>query len=200
LHYEHNPDASLEGPLVFFGRFEPTKGVDTLVEALGSLGNEAPRTLLIGRGPQQENLTRAIERYDLADRVRILPWMTHDELAQTLTTARLVVLPSREENFSLAVLSAMAVGAPVISTRVGGTPEIIKHGDNGWLVAPGEPVALAVAIRQMYQDVALAQRLGRAGLEHIRTHLTWDIVAKALEKIYRSVPISAAEREASLDH
>jgi glycosyltransferase involved in cell wall biosynthesis len=201
LAYEHDAEAGRTGPLVFFGRFDRTKGVDTLVEALGLLGDEAPRTLIIGRGTQERELARQITRLGLADRVQLLPWMTHEALAQTLTTARVAVLPSRQENFSLAVLSAMAVGPPVISTFVGGTAEIIDHEETGLLVQPGQPEALAAAIRRLYRDAALARRLGRAGRTHVRTHFTWDIVAKMFEQIYASLlPASAGveERAAAL--
>ncbi len=188
LRYDHAPDAFEDGPLVFFGRFAHTKGVDTLIEALGVLGGQAPRSLIIGRGSEQAALQRRIEALGLDERVEVLPWMAHEQLAQTLTTARMVVLPSREENFSLAVLAAMAVGVPVIGTRVGGTPEIIDHAKTGLLVAPDQPQALARAIARLLYDPDLAQRLGGNGRRYVRTHLTWDRVAESFEALYRSLP------------
>ena len=103
-------------------------------------------------------------------------------------TARMVVLPSREENFSLAVLAAMAVGVPVIGTRVGGTPEIINHEKTGLLVESDQPQALAPAIARLLYDPDLAQRLGHAGRTYVRTHLTWDRVAESFEALYRALP------------
>lgn len=188
LSYDHAPDALEDGPLVFFGRFAHTKGVDTLIEALGVLGTQAPRSLLIGRGSEQAALQRRIAALGLQDTVTVLPWMPHDQLAQTLTTARMVVLPSREENFSLAVLAAMAVGVPVIGTCVGGTPEIIDHEKTGLLVAPDQPLALARAIARLLYDPALAHRLGHQGRTYVRTHLTWDRVAESFETLYQNLP------------
>ncbi|HMB93314.1 MAG TPA: glycosyltransferase family 4 protein [Rhodothermales bacterium] len=198
LPYAHDEDAAQAGPLVFFGRFEPTKGGDTLVEALGLLGTEAPRTLLIGRGAEEKALLRQVERLGLGGRVEVLPWMTHEALAEVLTSARMAVLPSRLENFSLAVLSAMAVGTPVISTYVGGSPEIIEDGATGLLVEPDAPEALAEAIGRLLRDRSLAGRLGRAGRLHVRRHFTWDIVAEAFEQIYTSLPVWKDQAKTSL--
>ena len=195
LSYQHDPRALVDGPLVFFGRFEPTKGVDTLVEALGLLGARAPHTLIIGQGPEKQRIQKKIKALGLGDKAEIRLWMTHDELAQTLTNARMVVLPSREENFSLAVLSAMAVGVPVISTRVGGTPEIIDHEQTGLLVEPNRPPMLAQAIVRLLQDPKLARRLGHHGRTYVRTHLTWDCVAEAFEALYRQLPALAPEEQ-----
>ncbi len=187
LPYRHDAAKARHGPIVFFGRFEQTKGPDTFVEALGLIGPSAPRALLIGRGPDRESLIRRVEALGLADKVTPMPWMTHDELATVLTGARLVVLPSREENFSLAVLSAMAVGAPVVSTRVGGTPEIIDHDRTGLLVEPGSPRQLAAGMRRLLDDDAFARKVAEAGREHVREHLTWDVAADAFEKLYESI-------------
>ncbi len=192
LRYRHDPDAARQGPLIFFGRFEPTKGVDTLIEALALLGDEAPPALLIGRGSLKRALHQRIAARGLSDKVAVLPWMSPDELARTLTTARMVALPSREENFSLAVLGAMAVGVPVVSTRAGGTPEIIEHGRTGLLVEPGNPQALARGIAALLREPARAQALGEQGRRHVRQALTWDTVAASFERLYRSLPALAS--------
>ena len=194
LSYQHDPRALVDGPLVFFGRFEPTKGVDTLVEALGLLGARAPHTLIIGQGPEKKRIQKRIKALGLGDKAGIRPWMTHDELAQTLTGARMVVLPSRQENFSLAVLGAMAVGAPVISTSVGGTPEIIQHGQTGLLVEPDDPDTLAAAIETLCHDSDLAHQLGQAGRAYVRQHLTWDRVAESFEALYQQLPALADQQ------
>ncbi|MFQ5568189.1 MAG: glycosyltransferase family 4 protein [Rhodothermales bacterium] len=187
LSYDLDPVAMESGPLVFFGKFHAIKGVDTLVDALGIIGAEAPRTLLIGRGPEKQAIERQIQRLGLADRVELLPWMPQDELARILSGARMVVLPSREENFSLAILGAMAVGVPVISTRVGGTPEIIHHNHTGILVEPDAPEALAAAITRLLKDPEKALQLGRAGRCHVREHLTWDRAAASFEALYHQL-------------
>lgn len=194
LHFSHRADAVGSGPLIFFGRFEPSKGVDTLVDALGRLGTQAPHTLIIGRGEDRDAILSQIERRGLGGRVHVLPWMTHEQLGEALSGASMVVLPSREENFSLAALSAMAVGAPVICTRVGGTPEIIEDGVTGLLVAPNDPQALAAAIQCLQDRPALAQQIAQAGRTHVRQHFTWDVAARKFEALYEVLLCGAAQR------
>lgn len=194
LSYDHDPCALGDGPIVFFGRFEDVKGIDTLIDAVRLLGKQSPRTIIIGQGSQKHALQQRIHKLGLDDQVSIAPWMNHEELAQTLTEARMVALPSRKENFSLAVLSAMAVGAPVISTSVGGTPEIIDHGKTGLLVEPDHPQALAAAISHLQNHPDVALRLGRAGRAYVRTHLTWDRVAESFEALYLQLPVFSQNR------
>ncbi len=188
LAFAHRPASIPDGPLVFFGRFEHTKGVDTLVEALGLLSAEAPPSLIIGRGEDRAAILNRLQQLGLRDRVQVLPWMSHAELGETLAGASQVVLPSREENFSLAVLSAMAVGAPVVGSRVGGTGEIIEHEQTGLLVPPDDPQALRDAIARLHRHPDLARWLGQAGRDHVRQHFTWDVAAARFEEIYITLP------------
>lgn len=187
LAFTRQPEKARHGPTVFFGRIVAQKGVDTFVEALALLGDEVPPALIIGRGAAQQQIEHRIEQEKLSEHVRMQPWMTEADLGSMLTRARMVVLPSREENFSLSVLSAMAVGAPVISTRVGGTPEIIDDGENGLLVAPDDPGALAAAIARLNQHPALARRLGEAGRKKVRNQFTWEAAAHRFEGLYREL-------------
>lgn len=187
LEYDHDPAAVDDGPLVFFGRFAEHKGVDTLIDALSELGDHAPPTRIIGRGVLEDDLRDQIRRHGLNDRVSFDPWMTHHELGAALSEARMAVLPSREENFSLAILSALAVGTPTISTNVGGTPEIIDHEETGILVPADDPTALAGAIRSLLDDPERARRIGANGKSHVRTNLTWDTAAQQFEGLFEKI-------------
>jgi glycogen(starch) synthase len=186
LHYAHRSEMAGNGPVLFFGRFHPVKGVDTLIDALRLMGPDVPETWIIGRGEEEQLLRDAILKAGLRG-IRILPWMTHDELGKAISEAGMVVLPSRKENFSLAVLGAMAVGAPVIATSVGGTPEIISHERTGLLVEADDPQMLAASIRRLRDDADLARRLGNAGRERVRSEFTWDNAAQRFEGLYESI-------------
>ncbi len=186
LGYQHPLDR-LDGPLVFFGRFAQDKGADVLVDALALLGDEAPTVQFIGRGDAEAGLRAQAWALGLGDRVVFLPWMEHDALGRALADASLAVLPSRHEAFGLSVVSALAVGVPVVSTRVGGIPEIVEDGRSGLLVPPDDPAALAAAIRRLRRDPAEARRLGRAGRERARTHFTWSGAAERFEALYRTL-------------
>ena len=171
-------------PILFFGRFARAKGIDTLLDALLTLGPRGPRAVLVGRGPAQREIELRIRNAGLGDRVTLHGWADHHTLGKLLCGASMAVLPSREENFSLAVLSALAVGTPLVTTPVGGTPEVLEHERNGLLVETGDGVALAGAIDRLIRDPAFAARLGAAGREDVRREFTWDMTASRFETLY----------------
>lgn len=185
LDYHRKKEAG-QGPIVFFGRLSKTKGVDTLVDALQKIEPELlPEVWIIGRGDLKPQLQEKVLEFGLEEKVKFKPWMTHDELGEVLSSSVMTVLPSREENFSLAILGSMCVGSPTISTRVGGTPEIIEDQKNGLLVQPGDPEALAGAIKDLIENPQKRAVLGKTGAEHIRNHLTWDDACEKFEQLYQ---------------
>lgn len=187
LNYQRSKEAP-DGPIVFFGRFSKTKGVDVLVEALAKLHNEGmdmPKTYIVGRGDLKDRLVKQINDAQLHNFITFKPWMDHNELGHLLSNARMAVLPSRVENFSLAILSAMCVGTPTISTTVGGTPEIIDHKINGLLVPQSDAVALAGQIGYLITHPEEREQMGIKAAHKIRNQLTWDHTAKQFEDLYQ---------------
>lgn len=185
---EHPGQVTPEAPLVFFGRLSHGKGVDTLLDALSRIEADLPPTIIIGRGDLKEALQAQAAELGLAARVQFVDWMDPTDLATLLARARLAVLPSREESFGNAIAEAMAVGCPVISTRVGSVPEIVDDGVTGRLVAVGEPDALAVAIDEALGNPEQTQQRARAGRLTVRQRYTWDAVAAQFEACYRARP------------
>jgi glycosyltransferase involved in cell wall biosynthesis len=96
----------------------------------------------------------------------------------------MVILPSREENFALAALAAMAVGAPLITTGVGGVPEVVEHGESGILCPSGDVTMLADAIRQFRARPEHAAALGARARRRVRDHFTWEIAVRKFESLY----------------
>ncbi|MEA2991366.1 MAG: hypothetical protein QOD40_286 [Alphaproteobacteria bacterium] len=138
---EPAPDAT---DLVFIGEFSPLKGVDILIEAIGSLHQAGRRVsaTIVGQGGEEASLRAQVARIGLAEHVRFLPAM----LAQrAFSLGRLLVVPSRSESLPYIVLEAAGAGVPMIATQVGGIPEIFGP-QSGALVAPNDPAALAAAI------------------------------------------------------
>jgi glycosyltransferase involved in cell wall biosynthesis len=185
LAYTWRGDSS--GPVLFFGRFERSKGADVLLEALGKLGARAPRVQLVGRGPLEGWLRARIVELGLSQRVELRGWADHDALGALLEQASLAVLPSLEENFSLAVLSALCVGTPLITTPVGGTPELIESGQTGVLVKAGDSAELAGALEELGDDPARAAAIGARGRELVRASFTWAAAAAKFERLYEAV-------------
>jgi glycosyltransferase involved in cell wall biosynthesis len=171
-----------ERPLLFFGRFAHDKGIDTLIDALARV--PSANAQLVGRGPERAAMQARVEALGIESRVHFREWASHHELGELLSRAAVAVLPSRDENFSLAVLSALAVGTPLVTTPVGGTPEIVRDGENGLLVPAGDSVGLALAIERLRGDLDLALRIGQAGKQVVRSGFTWDVTAAKFEAIY----------------
>ena len=150
--------------ILFVGLLAPVKGLDILIEALRLVGDGEADCLLVGTGPMEEQLRRAAAAAGIAERVRFVGAQPSGEIPAWLNAADLLVLPSLSEGRPNVVVEAQACGLPVLATRVGGTPELIEHGETGLLVESGDPEALAAGLSRLLCDAGLRQRLGRGEL------------------------------------
>lgn len=151
--------------LLYVGRLDPRKGIETLVRALALLPAEAMLSV-VGDGPStvRARLVRLAGELGCAARVRfsVLP---RSALRDVYRTADAVVFPSEwEEPFGLVPLEAMACATPVVATRTGGAAEFLDDGVNCLAVPPGEPAAIAAAVRRLAADPALRARLVAGGI------------------------------------
>ncbi len=148
---------------VFAGRLSPEKGLGVLIDAL----SRAPGVHLVaaGEGPMGAELRERAERA-VPGRVEWLGARTREDVLARVRGARALVLPSLVyENAPLAALEAAALGVPVIASRLGGIPEIVRDGETGLLVPENDPAALADAMARLSRDATLASRLGRRARE-----------------------------------
>jgi glycosyltransferase involved in cell wall biosynthesis len=152
------------------GRLVEKKGFPVLVEACAQLRTRR-RTFtcnIIGAGPQEDLLRRAIDAAGIGDCVALCGALALEEIAEAMRHATVVVLPCIQaadgnlDALPTVLLEAMASGVPVISTRLSGIPEIIADGETGYLVPPRDPGALAAAIERVLADPAHARRMGSA--------------------------------------
>lgn len=189
------PSTEASAPIVFFGRLSPDKGIDVLLDAMASLNRKRQTPLrlrIIGRGPAETALRRQAETLGLNDAVEWVPWMSADQLANSLVDASLAALPSRHESFGNAMAEAMAVGTPLVSTRAGSIPEVVQDGETGLLVEAGAAAPLADAIHRLVDDPALASALSEAGRAHTRSRFSWTRVAAQFEALYRGGSITGS--------
>ncbi len=142
--------------LVYAGRLSSEKGVQNLIEAMARLpageDDSAPRPCLslVGDGPQWSSLVRQVETSGLSGVIRFTGQLGRQELFAELGRSDVCVLPSLSESFCKARLDAMLSGLPVITTDVGFGREIVgADGERGWVVPPGNPEALASALRRV---------------------------------------------------
>lgn len=161
--------------LLFVGRLEARKGIDTLLAALPPLLQEFPTLTVTVAGKDdipidgERTAQQLFEDSDAglrhAGRVRFLGIVGDEELERLYATCELFVAPSRFESFGLILVEAMMWGKPVIGSRVGGMEEIVEEGRNGYLVPPGDVDALREAIAELLRSPELRERFGRRSRE-----------------------------------
>jgi glycogen(starch) synthase len=151
--------------VVFVGRLVRAKGTDVLVEAAARVHTPGMRLLVVGDGPDRARIERAARRLGIATRFHVTGFVGHERIPAILRSADLLVLPSLYEELGTVLVEAQQVGLPVVASRVGGIPEVIQHGVNGLLVAPGDAAELARAIDTILGDADLRARLGAAAAE-----------------------------------
>ena len=165
-------DFSSTPPLIVaVGRLIAKKGFADLIRACGLLaeGGKALQCEIIGEGPLENELRAQIEQLDLQNRAALSGAKPQREVRQRFAAASVFVLPSVVDpeggidNLPTVIMEAMATGLPVISTNIGGIPEMVVENETGFLVQPGDAAALAGAIEKLINDRPLAQRLGQAG-------------------------------------
>jgi len=182
--------------VVTVGRLHPDKGIDILLHAMVHLRQRLPTAQAVVVGGEQAgheghraDLLDLRHRLDLDDAVDF-PGIL-DDPQSVLLGASAYVQPSRErtELQPLAVLEAMAVGLPVVATRVGGVPEMLDGGRLGLLVPPEDPQALAAALARVLVEPELGDELGRAAQAHVRAACSVDGMVDLVERVYASLPL-----------
>jgi glycosyltransferase involved in cell wall biosynthesis len=166
--------------LVFAGRLTAAKNLDVAVEAVERLPDVS--LVVVGDGEERAPLERAAGRAGVADRVRFLGARPRSEVLGLLAAADVAVLPSAWENFPHAAVEALAMGTPVVATRVGGVPEIVQDGVNGLLVEPGDATAFGAAVERLLADDELRERFRRAAAPSVERFAA-DTVYGTIERI-----------------
>ena len=137
--------------------------------------------VVFGEGPERDRLARQARHAGVSDRFVLAGFQDH--VQAVIGQWDLAVLPSRTEGLSNAILEAMAAGLPVLATNVGGTPELIRHEETGWLVPPRSPARLAAAILKLADSPPLRSALGAAARRRVRECFSYAAVASQ----YRAV-------------
>ena len=180
----------IPGPyLLFVGRWASNKGLLELLEAFAAVVKEAPdaHLVLVGEDGGMRSAVEARSRsLGVNGRLHAVGHLEDERwITAAYREARLTVLPSEYEAFGLVLLESLAQGTPVVASRVGGIPEVIEDGRSGLLVPPKSPADLATAIRRLWNDPALARRLGEYGRTEVVPRFTWEALADRLDRLYR---------------
>ena len=182
--------------ILFAGRIEPLKGIDTLLGALALLRERHPGELdnvcvtIIGGNPWADTLDEEMARlHDLREQLGLHDLVTfagsrdQDLLPYYYAAAEMVVMPSHYESFGMVALESMAMGTPVIASEVGGLAHLVRDGYNGYLVPSRDPAALAARILDVLECEGCRRRLGRQALLYAQS-FDWSKIVEKMHAAY----------------
>lgn len=176
--------------ILFFGSLVKYKGPDVLLKAFSIVLKEVPDAELIfaGRGEMKDNLLKLANELNIKDYVKFIGFVDENKKPLYYKAADIFCLPSTNmgESFGIVNLEAMASGVPVISSNLGGIPDIIKDGENGLLVDPGDFKSLANSIIYLLQNEDIKNEMGANGKRKSREY-SWDKIAVKTEEVYKSL-------------
>ncbi|MBW4697810.1 MAG: glycosyltransferase family 1 protein [Aphanocapsa lilacina HA4352-LM1] len=185
--------AEQEKVVLYVGRFDKRKGIETLVRAVAQI--EEPVRLVIGGGytPDRgdgvefERIRGIVEEVGLTSRTQFTGRIDQADLPNFYTAADVCVVPSHYEPFGLVAIEAMACGTPVIASAVGGLCYSVVNDETGLLVPPRDAEGFAGAIRRVITDAGLRERFSAAGIRRIHDHFTWAGVSRQLGRLYANL-------------
>ncbi|GBC77092.1 N-acetyl-alpha-D-glucosaminyl L-malate synthase [bacterium HR08] len=178
--------------LAHISNFRPIKRAPDCVEIFARVVERVPsRLLMIGDGPDRARVEWLVERYGLTGHVHCVG--KQPNIADFLSIADLLLLPSEMEAFGLAALEAMACEVPVIASRTGGVPEVVEDGVTGVLLPCGDIEAMAQAATALLQDDERRREMGRRARERALAHFSSERIIPMYEAYYREVLARASE-------
>ena len=183
----------------YLGRLVEGKGLEDLFEAVKILKNqnlelvslrEIPRRgrvwnlVIYGTGPLEEKLKKMTKDLNIVEKIEWRGFVSYGKVPQALSELDIFVYPSWHEGFGRSIMEALAMEKAVIATRVGGIPDLIKDGDNGFLVEPRNPEALAKKIKELMENTELRVKLGKAGREWVGKNFEWNDGIKKFAQLF----------------
>jgi glycosyltransferase involved in cell wall biosynthesis len=171
-------------------------GIDVLIDAAAAVRDvmeaeeelraDQLRVLIVGGGPQREELEQQVQKLNLEDVTTFTGEVPHDEVPGYLSTLDVYVAPSRKdsESFGVAVLEASACECPVVVSNAGGLPEVVKDGKTGIIVPREDVAATAEAILSLVRRPQARRKMGKAGRAWVNDQFSWDACVSRMESVY----------------
>lgn len=176
--------AKIPGRILFVGRLESMKGVDTLLQAFATMSRGHLR--IVGDGSQRRSLESLAKKLGIAGRVTFAGYIAVPEVYREYGEAEIFCGLSRSEALGNVFLEAQAAGCAVLATKVGGIPEIVKDGETGLLVKPDSVKAAAQTLAQLLDDAQLRAHLAKAAMQHARIY-DWKSIAEKYANLYEQM-------------
>jgi L-malate glycosyltransferase len=177
------PPDRYDGMILHISNFRPVKRLDVVLEVFRRVRERyRAKLVLAGDGPERARLAQQAAEFDLTEHVEILG--EQDDVRELLSSADVFLLPSAQESFGLAAAEAMACGTPVVASRVGGLPEVITHGETGFLHDPDDLEGMAASALALLTDSALRNRLSEAARATIVERYCEQRIVPMYEEFY----------------
>jgi colanic acid/amylovoran biosynthesis glycosyltransferase len=192
------PVPSSSRTLLSIGRLSAQKGQLLLIEAMARLRDDGldARLVLAGDGEMRGVIERAVADHGLVDRVLITGWVDEARVRRLLREARALVQPSFAEGLPVVMLEAMAMQRPVVATHIAGVPELVRPGENGWLVPAGNVGELMAAMRSALLDPAeRLSRMGQRGAQRVRERHSTGTETLKLEALLHGATAAGHARD-----
>ena len=185
--------------VLFLGHMAPDKGVFDLLEAVSAARAAVPDLRLVCAGDGDRiAVARYADRLGIADAVKFTGWVGPSGKRALFESAALLAAPAYDAALPMSLLEAMGAGVPVVAAAVGGIPEAIVDGVNGFLVPPGDSASLARVLRKVLLERGLAARIGAAGRDSVRLRCSPERALPKLEAIYAQMGLQSAASPAPL--
>jgi N-acetyl-alpha-D-glucosaminyl L-malate synthase BshA len=172
--------------LIHISNFRPVKRVSEVVDIFAQVAKKIPsRLIFVGEGPELCKIIAKVKELGLTDRVVFCG--KQDDVAQIISLADVHLLPSEKESFGLVALEAMACGVPTVASNAGGIPELITHGESGYLAEVGDTETMVNYTLKLLTDHELYARMAEACQNRARFTFCNDLIRKQYEEIYYRV-------------
>jgi len=175
--------------LIFVGGLKKEKGVNELIESFISLSNKNPNLylIIIGDGSQKSFLIQKISQAKLENKCHLISQQPHHKIPDLLNASDILILPTYNEGLPNVVIEAMACSLPVITTRVGGIPELIKNGKTGILIDKKDILSLKKSILKLIENKQIRIKMGYNERRIIKQKFSWKKNAENVKKIYEEL-------------
>jgi glycosyltransferase involved in cell wall biosynthesis len=193
----HQPHEGVR--VIFLGVLGERKGVFDLLKVVSEISHLLPTMeVFIGGNGEIDKAIEAVRQYGLESKVKILGWVSGEDKRTLLASGDIFVLPSYNEGLPVSILEAMSWQIPVISTNVGGIPQLVRDGVDGILINPGDLSALSQALLRLGQDGEYRENLGRSARFRVESSFSKETVIPQIEEIYQEFYFGAEKGDQGL--
>ena len=182
--------------LLYVGRFIEIKNIPFLLEGFAQACREQNNLtlMLVGEGYLLHEMQQLASKHGIIEKVRFVGGMEQKQLPSYYSAADAFIITSHYDNFPNAVLEAMACGLPIIGTNVGGIPQQIADGENGFLIEPGNLLDLKMAILNLAKNSEKCQVMGRKNLFLVKNSYNWRVTCEKFLQVYREIVVRNSNR------